>query len=811
MEKRLQEMVSVCIVGDAGSSGMEACIARAGTVTDRIFSVDTVEGRDTRSGGSRHGIVAVDKGSLSSAMRTEWVLFLRPDESVRVSSAEDLRLRLCEKGREGYLVCVKDGTVRDSLRDYQFIGNLGQYEKMGEQVSVTRLECRLARKGIAGDCLEALVGGVDDACRGITHVVNELHIDAGARETPAVQEDIEGHDMRHLKGEIYYGPVPGEGIDELSSGFIGFRVLHERYLESFLESAARGFGIDTMYLPMIDHLSQEGNFEGARALLEAWTKHRDGDETIALCRAAGFVYGHLLMLDEAIAWYGKSNDLHADPSISALLGELYLVKGDIQTAMRFLKESIDIQPSPFHGRLLATISSEGWKPPTLSLCMIARDEEQTIGRALDSVKGIVDEIIVVDTGSSDGTREIVKECGGRVVESEWQDDFSAARNVALHEAGGAYVLFLDADEYIDPRDRLGLGLLKKLLPSDGNAAYRVRIRADERLQELSVSLLNEIMQEEVASHQVRILPKSDRLFFTGAAFESLVSSIGKTNMKVLDAKLFTIIHGKDNGAFRDERRMPAVRKTFDSPGDPSAILKGALFFLNLGDLDQAYAWFERTERMDPNFMLKVAKLYASQGRHDRAEAIIQKALNNFPDSLELTAALAEVYFRDERYADVHTVLHGILDPDDKEMTHGPVADAFYHYGVSLVEMGRVAEGIRYIAGALEQDPLDTRYRIGGLYALARSEQWDRFLEASERIITQEGIPIDFEIGDFADIGRLVFKILQHLAGAGKQDELRICNKILQHLIRTRIVEESQVDRMEKIMKETSQMLSCMGS
>jgi len=808
MEKRLQEIVSVCIVGDAGSSGMEECITRAGAFTDRIFSVDTVERKDTRSGGSRHGIVAVDKGSLLPAIQTEWVLFLKPDESVRISSVEDLHLRLCEKGREGYLVCVKDGTVRDSLRDYQLIGNLGQYETMGRQASVTRLECRLARKGIAGDCLEALVCGVEGACHGITHVASGLHIDTGARETPAVQEDIEGHDMRHLKGETYYGPVPGEGVDELSSGFIGFRVLHERYLESFLECAAHGFGIDAMYLPMIDHLSQEGNFEGARALLEAWTKHRDGDETVELCRVGGFVHGHLLMLDEAIAWYGKSNDLHADPSISALLGELYLVKGDTETAIQFLREAIDMQPSPFHERLLATVSSDQWKPPTLSLCMIARDEEQTIGRALDSVKGIVDEMIVVDTGSLDGTRKIVKEYGGRVVESEWRDDFSAARNEALREAKGDYVLFLDADEYVDPRDRLGLAMLKKLLPSDGGAAYRVRIRADQKLQELSVSLLNDIMQEEMASHQVRILPRSDRLFFTGAAFESLASSLGKTDMKALDAKLFGIIHGRDNGTFRDERKIPAVGKTFDSPGDPSAILKGALFFLNLRDLDRAYAWFEKIERMDPDFMIKVARLYASQGRCDRAEAIIQKTMSNFPDSFELAAALAEVYFKDERYADVHTVLHGIIDPDDKEMTHG---SAFYHYGVSLLEMGRVAEGIPYFAGALEKDPLDTRYRIGGLYALARSEQWDQFLEASERIITQEGISIDFEIRDFADIGRLVFTILQHHAGAGKQDELRICNKILQHLIRTKIVEESQIGRMEKIMKETSQMLSCMGS
>jgi tetratricopeptide (TPR) repeat protein len=89
---------------------------------------------------------------------------------------------------------------------------------------------------------------------------------------------------------------------------------------------------------------------------------------------------------------------------------------------------------------------------TISLCMIVRDEEHALGRCLASVAGVVDEIIVVDTGSTDRTMEIAREHGARVLEHPWNDDFSAARNVALEAATGAWILHLDADEALCAED-----------------------------------------------------------------------------------------------------------------------------------------------------------------------------------------------------------------------------------------------------------------------------------------------------------------------------------------------------------------------
>ena len=102
-------------------------------------------------------------------------------------------------------------------------------------------------------------------------------------------------------------------------------------------------------------------------------------------------------------------------------------------------------------------------PITISLCMIVRDEENTIARCLDSVKGIPDEIVIVDTGSTDNTKEIVRQYTDRIYDFEWIDDFAAARNFAFSQATMDYILWLDADDVLTDVDRQKFLDLKKNL------------------------------------------------------------------------------------------------------------------------------------------------------------------------------------------------------------------------------------------------------------------------------------------------------------------------------------------------------------
>lgn len=101
---------------------------------------------------------------------------------------------------------------------------------------------------------------------------------------------------------------------------------------------------------------------------------------------------------------------------------------------------------------------------TISLCMIVRNEEEVLGRCLSCVQGIADEIIIVDTGSKDRTREIAASYGAKVFDFEWIDDFAAARNASFDKAEMDYILWLDADDVIDEENRRLLIDLKQTLP-----------------------------------------------------------------------------------------------------------------------------------------------------------------------------------------------------------------------------------------------------------------------------------------------------------------------------------------------------------
>ena len=88
----------------------------------------------------------------------------------------------------------------------------------------------------------------------------------------------------------------------------------------------------------------------------------------------------------------------------------------------------------------------------MSLTMIVRDEEKNLSSCLESVRGVFDEIIVVDTGSKDRTIEIARSFGASVFAFEWIDSFAAARNEALSHAKGDYAFWLDADDVVEPRE-----------------------------------------------------------------------------------------------------------------------------------------------------------------------------------------------------------------------------------------------------------------------------------------------------------------------------------------------------------------------
>jgi len=200
---------------------------------------------------------------------------------------------------------------------------------------------------------------------------------------------------------------------------------------------------------------------------------------------------------------------------------------------------------------------------TLSLCMIVKDEEAVLSRCLNSVRDIVDEIIIVDTGSADATKEIAKSLGARVFDYPWDDDFSSARNFSLDRATGAWILVLDADEFLAPGSKEEF---IKLLQDDGAEGYFIRI----------VSLLGESSDFETCEDMVvRLFRNRPEYRFRGAIHEQVRPAIaglaGENALKKApaaichDGYLSAVIHKK--GKVR--RNSGVIKKALDAnPANP---------------------------------------------------------------------------------------------------------------------------------------------------------------------------------------------------------------------------------------------------
>ncbi len=155
-----------------------------------------------------------------------------------------------------------------------------------------------------------------------------------------------------------------------------------------------------------------------------------------------------------------------------------------------------------------------------SLCMIVRNEERNLPRALDSVRDLAAELIVVDTGSTDQTARIAADCGALVIPFDFTVvDFAAARNRALAAARAPWILVLDADETLD---RAGAPALKTLVAGEQNAGYFL-----ERHNHGTDS------QKPTIDYVVRLFPNRPEYRYRGRVHETIDASIQSAGGRLL--------------------------------------------------------------------------------------------------------------------------------------------------------------------------------------------------------------------------------------------------------------------------------------
>ncbi|MBK8944991.1 MAG: glycosyltransferase family 2 protein [Ignavibacteriae bacterium] len=180
---------------------------------------------------------------------------------------------------------------------------------------------------------------------------------------------------------------------------------------------------------------------------------------------------------------------------------------------------------------------------TISLSMIVKNEEKYLQECLESVKDIVDEIVIVDTGSTDKTLEIAKQFSSKILHFNWINNFSAARNFALSKSTCDWILYLDADERLSNNS---INELKKIISSNENLGVKCSVISLDDRKGISQSM-----------KYARLFRNNKSIKFSGKVHEQIENSLLKNNYKIVDSeiKIFHMGYNVSN----DEIKIKAKR------------------------------------------------------------------------------------------------------------------------------------------------------------------------------------------------------------------------------------------------------------
>lgn len=276
---------------------------------------------------------------------------------------------------------------------------------------------------------------------------------------------------------------------------------------------------------------------------------------------------------------------------------------------------------------------------TLALCMIVKNEEEVLPRCLESVRGVFDEIIIADTGSTDKTVQIAETYGARVAHYPWRHDFAAARNFAFSLAAADYIMWLDADDVLQQEDRQKLLGLKKAL--DGSVdAYFLRYDA----------AFDEGGNVTMYFYRERIVRREAGFLWEGAVHEAIAVR-GRTQRTEIAVTHRKGLH-KERG-----RNLKIFARQFAAGTKPDARQKYyfARELLDSGLYDtaaSAFGWFLQGEggREDKIGACRcLARCHTACGRKDAALAALLKSFDYGPPRPEVCCDLGGLFFERQEY------------------------------------------------------------------------------------------------------------------------------------------------------------------
>ncbi len=307
----------------------------------------------------------------------------------------------------------------------------------------------------------------------------------------------------------------------------------------------------------------------------------------------------------------------------------------------------------------------------ISLCMIAKDEESDLVKGLLSVKPVVDEIIVVDTGSADRTKDIATALGAKVFEFSWENDFSAARNFSISQARGDWVLVLDADEVISPLDHASLlGLTKA---GSLKAGYSLVTRNYLNTPGVTQWTANNGTYDEEAgngwipSEKVRLFPRDRRIHFENPVHEFVEPSMERGCIPIKKCNIPVHHYGKLNDK-KEKRKgedyfLLGKKKLEKSSVDIQSLRELAVQANILKRYEEAAELWHQVIRLQPNLQepyVNLTSIYMNLGKFQEASATSQKAIELDPECKEAVLNYSIVEFTLGNLKNVISTLENLL-------------------------------------------------------------------------------------------------------------------------------------------------------
>jgi len=291
---------------------------------------------------------------------------------------------------------------------------------------------------------------------------------------------------------------------------------------------------------------------------------------------------------------------------------------------------------------------------TISLCMIVKNEEENLGRCLKSVRGVFDEINIVDTGSTDGTIAVAKQFTDRIFHFDWINDFAAARNFSFSKATMDYIFWLDADDVVTTVNRYKLIELKRTLDTNidfvtmyyeyafDEKGRPVMTQSRERLMKRACNFqwanpLHETVTttgfrgvgaDIAISHKHRNTKRSE------ARNTSIIEGLHETGKKTARNLFYYAVEmanqGYDKEAIAGYQELFATPMDKDNPFDSTiAYISCAGLHIKHGELEEAYALLSpQAERLSDKaeFHCALAQYYIAKEDGENAKQCFETAL-----------------------------------------------------------------------------------------------------------------------------------------------------------------------------------------